>query len=374
MHVLFDLRTLDNVTVPVRTYLTALVDSLVPALGEADRVTLLFAENPLPFTPIKHRSVRYRFARWSGRSIAGARELRATVNALHPDVYWSADPLLRVPVPLRGKKLKVVFAVQDLRHFTDANRFSRFERFRWWLIAQRQLIAADALVCPSHALSVRLIAQLGLRVRKHVHVILNGIHPAYRMHSEIEISEVRRRYLVPQKYTMIVNRADGTHNLATPLKALAENEEVPSMPLVIVGDGHATTALRNVIRSCHLEGLVRFIDDTLPAADLSALYSGAQVTFEPTLRNEYLPAILQSMASGTPVICCGTEANEELFGAAALRIHPTNVAEWRKAFTALMVSTVLRDRLIARGSACAMAHTWTSSARASFALALELVK
>lgn len=372
MHILFDLRTVDVLPTADRIYLVALVDGLLPALREGDRVTVLLAKGkPLAFPPIEHPAVAYVEAEREGRSSAGAAELTRLARRLRLDVYWSADPTLRPPTWPR--RLKVVFAAEELLHVSDPARFGRLERFWWRLTVRPRLAAAQALVCPSHAQEVRVIAALGLHVRRKTHVVPNGVHPLFRQHDEAEIVAARRRWLVPQRYVLLVGRAEGAHNLDTPLRALAGNEEVSSATCVIVGDATPSPALRALIRDCHLEGMVRTIDaDALPPEDLSALYSGASVTFEPSMSADYRPTILQSMACGTPVICAASAVNEELFGNAVLRVHPTDAAEWGKAFTAITLSSGLRERLVGRGLAHVAGRTWTATAKASMALARQL--
>lgn len=373
MHILFDLRTVDALPEADRIYLIALVDGLLPALGEGDRVTVLLAKgHPLPLSPIEHPAVAYLEAEHAGRTPAGAAELTRLARRLHLDVYWSADPLMRPP-SRPHRRPKTVFAVEALPHVSDPGRFGLLERLWWHLTARARLLEADALVCPSHAQEVRLIAALGLRTRRRTHVVPNGVRPVFRQHSEVEVLEARRRWLVPRRYALMVGRAEGRHNLDTPLRALAGNEEVSSTTCVIVGDATPPPVLRAFIRDFHLEGMVRHIDAAaLPPADLSALYSGASVTFEPSLSADYRPTILQSMACGTPVICSASAVNGELFGNAALRVHPTDAAEWGKAFTALTLSAGLRERLVARGLDCVGGRTWTAAAKASMALARQL--
>lgn len=373
MHILFDLRTADALPSADRIYLFALVDGLLPALAEGDRVSVLRAQgHPLPLPPIEHPSVTYLDACYPGRTSAGTAELARLVRRHRVTVYWSADPLLRPPVRPH-RRLKVVFATEELLYFSDPSRFSRWARIWWWFTARTRLLAADALVCPSHAQSIRLIAALGLHVRHKTHVITNGVHPIFRPHDEAEILEARRRWLVPKHYVLLIGKAEGRHNFDTPLRALAHNEEVSSVTCVIIGEASPSPALRELIRDFHLEGMVRCIDAAaLPPADLSALYSGAAVTFEPSLSADYRPAVLQSLACGTPVICAASAVNTELFGNAVLRVHPTDAAEWGKAFTALTLSSGLRERLITRGFACVQDRTWTATAKASMALARKL--
>lgn len=374
MHVLFDLRTLTRLPMATRYYLAAIVDSLLPALGEADRVTILFHRDlHFPFPRIEHPSVTYRTLKYAARGNRGHAELHALIRSDCPDVYWSGDPLIRPPAPPPGRRIRTVFAVEELLHFTHKRIFSWRERIQWRLHAAHRLLSADAIVCPSHALRVRLITHIGLRLRHRIHVIPNGVLPIFRPHSDDEILDIRRKWLVPKRYLLMVEQAGADDCLETPLKALALSYDASSITCVIVGRPELPDRLRETIRDGHLEGLVRFIDSTqLPISDLSALYSGAAVMFDPSRRADYRPAMLQAMACGTPVICAASSANKELYGNAALVVHPTDPAEWSAAFIDLMLSSTLRDRLRQRGEACARQFTWTSTAKASFALARSL--
>lgn len=359
-----------------RYYLAAIVDSLLPAIEENDRVTILFDHKlSFPFPRIEHPSVSYHTLRHHARGKRGAAELNALVRTILPDVYWSADPLVRPPVAPSGKRIKIIFAVEELLHFTHRNAFQWRERFRWRFQASHRLLSADAIVCPSHALRVHLVASVGLRLRRITHVIPNGVLPIFRHHSDEEISDVRRKWLVPKRYVLMVEQAGGNDYLETPLKAMALSYDVSSFTCVIVGSPDLPERLRELIRDDHLEGLIRFIDSTkLSINDLSILYSGATAMFDPSQRVDYRPAMLQGMACGTPIICAASSANAELYGNATLVVHPTDPVEWSQALIDVTLSSVLRERLRTRGQACANKFTWTSTVKQSFMLARTLLE
>lgn len=376
VHILFDLRTLGTLTPPARVYLLALVDGLLPALLEGNRATVaLPPDEPFPLQRIEHPNIAYRTLAHPARSRQGAHELAALVRETRPGVYWGADPTVAVPAtPWRRRRLRVVYAFQTLTR-PSTNGLIRWVARSWrQLTVYRRILLADALVCPSHALAVRLVARLGLRARRRARVIRNGVHPLFRRHTEEEILAARRAWLVPRRYVMMAGHSVFAKDLAVPLRALGQNEEVSSVTCVIVGDARLPAALRETIRDCHLEGMVRFIDVAAISLEaLSALYSGAVATFEPANGAEYRPAILRSMACGTPVICGADAANNELYGNAALRVHPTDPTEWSRAFVSLSLSAPLRERLTARGEACAAERSWGAAARATYGVARELV-
>ncbi len=345
----------------------ALLDAFFPALHEDDHLTVLRWEDAVfPFRLIDHPSIDYQIMRHSARRFRGERELNALVQKLKPDVYWSVDPLVRPPQASRAKRLYTAFSMELLSAFLEDSRFTWWKLFRWRQKSRKSLSVADVLFCPTHAFAVSLIASMGLATRHRTVVVPNGVHPIFRRHSEEEITQVRRRFLLPRRYVLMVGSSLTKAPLATPLRALASCEEVSSIPCIVVGDIELPNALREIIRDCHLEGLVKCLnEDDISYAEMAALYSGAMVTFEPMQSVNYRPTVLRSMACGTPVICAATAAAEELYGNAVLRVHPTNVTEWVKAFSAMMLSSVLRERQIARGEACVQERTWTATAKMS---------
>ncbi len=354
----------------------ALLDAFFPALHDEDKLTVLYWDGEVfPLRQIDHPAIDYRAMRYAARSFRGERELNAAVQRLQPDVYWSADPVVRPPQTPRAKRLYTAFSMELLSSLSEELRFKWWELLRWQRTSSQSLEIADVLFCPSHTFAVALIAQLGLNTRRRAVVIPNGVHPIFRRHTDEEVTQIRRKFLLPKRYVLMVGTSSVIERLATPLQALAQCEEVSSLPCVIVGDRGLPDALRETIRDCHLEGLVKcFVEDEIPLAELSTLYSGAMVTFEPMQSANYRLTVLRSMACGTPVICAASAVTEELYGNAVLRVHPTDVTEWVKAFTAVMLSSVLRERQIARGVACVQERTWTTTAKMSMHILRALVE
>lgn len=374
MHILFDLRTYKQLSMSAGIYLADMVDAFLPALQEQDSVTIVFGLTTLlPWDPIEHPSVRYLIAREDPYSPAGKRELTQLCRLHQPDVWWSADAALSPPLRTKRFPIKAVYAIEAVRHLYGTCKQKHFLPFlaRWQ--ARQNLLAADALVCPNKAVASHTVYELGLALRRKVAVIPSGIHPIFRLHSDDEIVQMRRQYLIPQRYVLIASTSATAHYLVPVLAAMGANEEVSSVTCVILGDADLPNHLREVIRDCHLEGMVRFLNNNkLTANDIATLYSGAFLLFEPSQDVAYLPSILRAMAAGTPVVCAASQANEDLFGQAVLRVHPTDIREWSQALTTLTLSTSLRDRLIARGLAFSAAATSTAMAKQSFNFAREL--
>lgn len=374
MHILFDLRTYKQLSMSAGIYLADMVDAFLPALQEDDHVTIVLGLTTLlPWEPFEHPSVRYLIAREDPYSTAGKRELAQLCRLHQPDVWWTADAALTPPPRTKRFPIKAVFAIEAMRNLYGTRAKKSLLRFFQPLQARKNLLLADALVCPNKAVASHTVYELGLALRRKVAVIPSGIHPIFRVHSDEEVLQMRRQLLIPQRYVLIASTSATAHYLEPVLAAMGANEEVSSVTCVILGDADLPNHLREVIRDCHLEGMVRFLNNAkLSPAEIATLYSGAFLLFEPSQDVAYLPSILRAMACGTPVVCAASQANEDLFGQAVLRVHPTDTREWSQALTTLTLSTSLRDRLIARGLAFSANTTSTAMAKQSFAFARQL--
>ncbi len=347
MHILLDLRSASNDKSPISVYSKALVDDFLSIPPDEGMAFSILLSPTGPKYKTAHPTVKI-FHVPDERAMAF---LKQHIRKHTIDVYWSLDSKLHHPS--FGKQTLIVRSIDTLEDVVTPHFRGIWRR---WHFA-RWIRPAGLLIVPSQVLATQLRETFPIAQRIPLHIAPPGVSPTFRQHSESELATVRRAYLLPRKYTIMIAREGCNDNLETPLRALAANTEVPAMPCVIVGAGEATPKIKSLIRAYHLEGMVRFIEDTLPSATLSTLLSGAQVVFEPTLREGFIPSILFAFASGTPVICAATQTNET-YGKYLLRVHPTSESEWRKAFTSLMLSTMLRDRLIARGLEFATVQTW----------------
>lgn len=361
MHILFDLRTIERLPVAHQIDLMSMWDRIIPTLDETIHVTI-FVTRDTQITKFKHPSITYVSTGRDCTQEPTKEELAAAVKRHEPTHYLSPDPRLAPP-----SHVPAFYMILEVGHLVP--KYTKHAWFKRWLKTRsirRNLAAARAIFCPSEVVSRNILATFVYPVRYKREIIHRGVHPAFRTHTPAEISITRRAYLIPRSYAIMLG--DSSETLSVPLRALGQSEDVSAITCVIVGPSHLPDELRETIRDCHLEGLVRFIDDNkITMQDLSTLYSGAQVTFEPAWKGDYRPSILQSMACGTPVICAASDDNEELYGNAVHVVHPTNTTEWLRAFESITLSSLLRERLIERGNKCIMDKLWSTTWREIFA-------
>lgn len=370
MHILFDLRTYKRLPISAEVYIADMMDAFVPALQEDDRVTILLgAATLLPWEPIEHPAVSYLIAQEIPGSLRANAEIVSIIKQMNPDIWWTADITL-APPKMKAHAPKIVYAVEDFRVLEGFSNDGFWKRYLTKRKICQNLLKAEAIICPLKAIATRLISVIGLAARHKTFIIENGIHPIFRPHSPDEVLQIRRKHLIPQRYVLTTCTSATAEYLTPVFEAIGASEEISSITCVVLGDAALPYTLRQVIRDCHLEGMIRFLNMAkLEPYEVAALYGGASILFEPSQDIAYLPSVLRALASGVPVICAASAANENIYGNAVLRVHPTDAREWIRALTALTLSSTLRDRQVANGHAQVSALTSTAMAKHSFAFA-----
>jgi glycosyltransferase involved in cell wall biosynthesis len=205
---------------------------------------------------------------------------------------WIEGAMLRCPVPM-------VVTVHDLMSLKRPGEYLRAglrSKLRY-LAVQR----AARVIVPSNTVADDVINVLDIP-SKRVVTIPEAAAPRLRPRSEKEISEVRKRFRLPDRYLLWV----GGLRAPDPRKrvaALARTRR--TMPLVLVGPaGQWAQQLPDVI----LTGAITDDDE------LAAVYSGAHALVYPSEDEGFgLPAV-EALACGTPVAACDVPALREVLG------------------------------------------------------------
>lgn len=214
-----------------------------------------------------------------------------------------------------------VTTVHDLS-FVRHPEFHPPERVRW-LSRQlpRTLERADYVIADSEVVRSELIQQFGVRPDR-VRAIYLGADARFIPRSPEECKAVLARYgLVHGGYLAFVGTIEPRKGLSVLLDAW---ERLPvtmrkSWPLVIAGaPGWRNSELVKRIQTLQAKGEVRFLQ-FVNAYELPFIYAGAAAFIYPSVYEGFGLPVLESMASGVPVICGeGTSMAEFAQGACKL--------------------------------------------------------
>jgi alpha-1,3-rhamnosyl/mannosyltransferase len=199
-----------------------------------------------------------------------------------------------------------------------------------------------------------------------------------------EVAAVRWKYQLPERYVLSLASNKPHKNLVSLIEAFAQiatrdwalgmrnsspRSQSPILNPQLVIAGHWDPRYPEARAAAERLGLgasVRFLE-TMPEADLPALYSGAEVFAFPSRYEGFGLPPLEALACGAPVLCCDTSSLPEVVGSAALRVAPTPQA-LADGLARLLTDHALRADLRAVAPERASLFSWQRTARATLAV------
>jgi glycosyltransferase involved in cell wall biosynthesis len=337
------------------------VRELVPELAAAGAdLTLFRSEWPAPGpdwleaypAAVVPGRIRTLYPRWdlTGRpplppSLSGQDIVHATNHAAVP------------PVP-GGRRL--VVTVHDLAFERFPELFPR--RWRWLYGAGLRAAAAraHAIVVPSQATA----DDLGRRgdvdpARVHVTPLAASLAAGAG-----DPGPTIDRLGIPRPYLLSVGTQEPRKNL--PRLVRAYRRAGPPHALVLAGQpGWRSDELEREVAAGGPGRIVR--TGTLDAADLDAVYRGADAFAYPSLYEGFGLPVLEAMARGVPVVTSNASSIPEVAGDAAVLVDPEDEAALAGALTRVLGDEALRADLGRRGRERAAGFSWAATARATLA-------
>ena len=198
-------------------------------------------------------------------------------------------------------------------------------------------------------------------------MIYNAI--AERFHQEppeSEISRVRERYQLDQRFVMYAGNVKPHKNLERLVDAfmlLRRQRQYDDLKLLITGSEVSRwQTLRRAVHRYNLHKHVRFLGFQSEET-LAALYRMASVFVFPSLYEGFGLPPLEAMASGTPVVVSNVSSLPEVVGDAGVLVDPHDPQSIAKGIGRVLDDGSFRSELVARGLKRARAFSWQESAR-----------
>ena len=202
---------------------------------------------------------------------------------------WIDGAMLRSPVP-------TVVTLHDLAPLKRRGQYLRSTlRFKLRYLAVQR---ATRVIVPTYAVGDEVENVLEIP-RERIAVIPEAAAPALHARSDEEVSAVRHRYALPERYLLWV----GAMQTPDPRKRVAPlTRAARSMPLVLVGP---TAPWAHELPGVKLTGAVN--DD-----ELAAIYTGAHALVFPSDDEGFGLPPVEALACGTPVAACDVPALREV--------------------------------------------------------------
>lgn len=159
--------------------------------------------------------------------------------------------------------------------------------------------------------------------------------------------DVFAKYHLPEKYILAVGTLESRKNQLTLLEAL--NQLNAEIPLVLVGKPTTYIAeLKKFIAENGMENQVIFLSG-LPENELAALYQNALISVYISVFEGFGLPIIESMASGCPVLTSSVSCLPETAGDAAVLCNPADVNDVAGKLESLLADESLRKQIVQKG-------------------------
>lgn len=301
------------------------------------------AEPWVPPIPVKRLPVPYQVAYevWNRSSL-----LSPTLVVPDADVVHATA----ATVPSKGRARGLVVTIHDLFPLSAPEQFTRrgVRIMTGGIEAARR--RADLVCCPSTD-TFRDCVEAGFD-EDRLRVVPWGA--TSRDVTDDDRQRVRQRYRLQRPYLLWVGTIEPRKNLPMLLDAYRRLGSA-AVDLVLVGPIGWREQLEG-----HVEGIATHVRQLgfVPAADLPALYDGAELFCFPSTREGFgLPA-LDAMAHGTPVVGSAGTAVEEVVGNGGVCVDAADVDAWTDAIAKLLADDTARADLADAARVRASAYTW----------------
>ncbi len=265
---------------------------------------------------------------------------------------------LVVPILNEGRTISIIYDVIPLRlpHFFPNHRTFQSQ-------IKRVLARSQAIVTISHQTKQDLLEFFNLE-EERIHVIYPGHEYQGQEEDDLRRRQILQRYSIQEPYALYVGSTGPHKNVESLLHAYEEactKQKLQLALVMVVRSGWSESCQKIREKITQKTRLICLAD--VPAQDLRLVYAGAQFMVWPSLYEGFGFPVLESMASGTPVILGRNGASPEITGEDGLYVEKEDATSLAEAMCRMAEDRALRARLGIRCRERASRFSWTASAR-----------
>ena len=189
------------------------------------------------------------------------------------------------------------------------------------------------------------------------------------------MAAVRDKYGLPPRFVLYVGAVEPRKNLHRLLRAFRDvrQREFPHQLILAGPPGWMMDDFAHERSRLGLDGVVRLLG-YVPADDMPALYSLAELFVYPSLYEGFGLPTLEAMACGTPVLSSNGSALAEVCGDSSRLVDPENEEELAEAMAILLGDADLRADLSRKGLQRARDFSWRRAAKETMAVYARAAK
>lgn len=250
-------------------------------------------------------------------------------------------------MPPAFSKTPFIFTVHDLMHLFY---YSKLHKIYYEQVIARLAPKAKKIITVSHFSKRQLVELLNIP-DDLIKVIYNGVDSHF-LHNEEEFESAR-------PYFLYVGNRRKNKNVPAMLRAFAK-ARIPNEFMIFLS-GNVDPELEALIGSLGIQKRVRFLG-FIEEQELPKIYKGAHATLFASLMEGFGLPIIESMASGTPVLTSSTSSLPEIAGGAALCVDPTDVSSISSGIEKMVNDQAFYVECAVKGLQRAQEFSWEKTA------------
>lgn len=272
------------------------------------------------------------------------------IRKMPTDVFYSPSFM-----PPLYSRTPIVFTIHDLMHLFY---YTKWHEFYYKQVISRCAAKAKQIITVSHFSKRQLVELLGIPPQL-ITVVYNGVDERFLSNESGHKCE--------RPYFIYVGNRRKNKNIPAMLSAFA-HAAIPTEFMFFLS-GEADQVLTAQINRLGIRHRVRFLGH-ISEDELPAYYKGAYATLYVSLMEGFGLPVVESMASGTPVVTANVGALPEVAGNAALCVNPRDVAAISHGIETLVNDGTLYQRYIQLGYERAGEFSWDETAKKTWGAVL----
>lgn len=246
-----------------------------------------------------------------------------------------------LPIGIRKSGIRSVVTIHDLIFLRHPEFYNWVDTKIYAWKFRQTLKEADHIIAISEC-TKRDILYYGDIDEKKITIAYQSFAPRFSAEvSEEQRSQVRKIYVLPQRYILNVGSIEARKNILQAVQAL------PLLPddvaLVIVGRHTPyTDCVLQYVHEHHLERRVLVLHG-VPDDHLPVLYDLAEAFVYPSVYEGFGIPIIEAISCGLPVVACSGSCLEEAGGSDNLYVQPGDVAAMADAIRQTLVGAEGRE-------------------------------
>src|SRR5690554_1676973 len=269
--------------------------------------------------------------------------LAREIKKAKPDIFYSPSFM-----PPLFSKAPFIFTVHDLMHLFY---YSKFHRIYYQQFIARLAKKARTIITVSEFSKQQMVDLLYIKPSL-IEVIYNGVDPGFFINTEKQSCE--------RPYLLYVGNRRKNKNIPAMLVAFSQSNIPKEFLFVLTGNPDPNLIV--LISKLRITNRVRFLG-FVQEADLPKLYKGAYATLFVSLMEGFGLPLIESMASGTPVLTSSESSLPEIAGDAALCVDPFDVEAITEGINQLVTDRDLYQGLAEKGLRRAKDFSWQTTAK-----------